>query len=104
MTEPDVYLSRLIARLSESTWMLKPWSASSALFPKDDGPSAKFHGQEFDPAKYELVEEGWSHDHCPFCWVTISDETTPDSIAEAYTNGYDWVCPSCYVIHLKQEE
>jgi hypothetical protein len=64
MTEPDVYISRLMARLCDTTWVLKPWSESSALFARDGGPSAKFHGQDFDSAKYDLVEEGWSHDHC----------------------------------------
>lgn len=77
MAKPDVYISRLIARLSDSTWVLKPWSASSALFARKGAPSAKFHGQEFDPAKYDLVEEAWSHDHCPFCSVKISDDPVP---------------------------
>jgi hypothetical protein len=90
----------MVARLRTSSWALKSWSPSPALFAKDGGPSAKFHGQAFDPTKYDLVQEGWGHDHCPFCWVTICDDPAPEDIAEAYTNGYDWVCPDCFAKHL----
>ena len=101
MTDRDAYAERLIARFRGSAWTLKAWQASPALFAKDGGPSTKFHGQSFDAAKYELIEDGWSHDHCPFCWVTICDDPVPEYVSEAYTNGYDWVCPDCYAKYLE---
>jgi hypothetical protein len=100
MAEPPSYTERFVQRLRRSTWTLKPWSASAALFARDGSASSKFHGQAFDPDEYDLIEEGWSHDHCPFCSVTICDAGDPGYVSEAYTNGYDWVCPSCHAKHL----
>jgi hypothetical protein len=33
--------------------------------------STPYTGQEYDPEEYEVVEEGWDHEHCHVCWVRI---------------------------------
>jgi hypothetical protein len=101
MPAPEGYYERLIERFKTSSWVLKRWKASPALFARDGSASTKFHGQAFDSTKYELIEAGWNHDHCPFCWVTISDDLDPEYLVQAYTNGYDWVCAECYAKYLE---
>ena len=34
---------------------------------------APFRGQPFDPAVYELVPDGWDHEHCDVCNTRIND-------------------------------
>ena len=101
VSSDEDYIRRHIERLAGHKFALKAWSPSAALFPvSGNGASAKYDGQAFDPAEYKLVEEGWSHDHCPFCWVTICDHAYEGSITEAYTDGYNWVCAGCFSRHL----
>jgi hypothetical protein len=33
--------------------------------------SVGYYGQEFDPAQFEIVENGWDHEHCHVCNVHI---------------------------------
>ncbi len=96
----DKYLAEMVARHRAKPWRLQSWVSQPALFSKDGSRSTRFHGQSFDPNEYNLVEGGWSHDHCPYCWVTVSDLSDPDYISEAYTDGNDWVCPDCYAKYL----
>ena len=44
----------------------------------------------------------WSHDHCDFCGVHISNKEGCEK--EAYTDDkeFDWVCKSCFDKYLKQ--
>ena len=100
MAGTDPYIDRLVARLRQSRWNLETWRPSAALFSKNGRLSAKFRGQPYDPQQYELVPDGWEHDHCPFCWATICDYPSEKFLAKAYTNGYDWVCPDCFATYL----
>jgi hypothetical protein len=33
--------------------------------------SAKYSGEDFDPAIFEVVQGGWDHEHCNVCWTKI---------------------------------
>jgi hypothetical protein len=32
-----------------------------------------FRGEPYDPAVYELIQDGWDHEHCDVCWARIAD-------------------------------
>ena len=51
------------------------------------------HRRNLLHVSYEPYREGWDHDHCEFCAVTMTTETK-----EAYCteDKYHWICPSCY--------
>jgi hypothetical protein len=33
--------------------------------------SYPYRGQEYDPEKFWVCEDGWDHEHCRGCWVAI---------------------------------
>jgi len=100
----DDYVRLNVERLRSHKFTLLPWHPSPALLPRSNkGASSKFHGQAYDQAEYELVEDGWSHDHCPFCWVTIEDREYEGAVTTAFTDGYNWVCPPCFARYLEDK-
>ena len=56
-----------------------------------------YTGQEYDPAKYELVDADWDHEHCLVCWHTINpgDKYWYDS--ERHVE----LCPPCHDKYLR---
>jgi hypothetical protein len=81
--------------LRQQHWSLKTWKPSPALRGQD-GHTTQYHGQEYDPSQFELIENGWDHDHCEFCWVTIDANHREGAETEGYTNGIYWICSECY--------
>lgn len=49
------------------------WKPRPALVEKNRGTSWLYTGQIFDPKYFELVEDGWTDDHCQICSVTIGE-------------------------------
>jgi hypothetical protein len=78
------------------TWTPRSWLPRPALRRKDGkGGLDLYLGQEFDPEHYELLEEAWSHDHCPLCGEEISDlPHAPHH--QGYERDGEWICPPCY--------
>ena len=35
--------------------------------------SRPYTGDPFDPDEYELIEDGWDHEHCDVCSATVVD-------------------------------
>jgi len=78
----------------EQPWKKEKWVARAALISK--GSTSDYVGQKYDPEKTELVEDGWSHDHCEVCWWTLC-ESDNQVEGEGYTtNGHAWLCSECY--------
>jgi hypothetical protein len=46
--------------------------------------------------KYKMPRPDWDHDHCEFCFETISE--FEGDLNEAYTtlDDYYWICPQCF--------
>ena len=84
---PDPYeemLKEQAAEYRQLRWELKAWRPSDA--PKDRSST------EVTP-----------HDHCEFCWATISAEQAAD-FTVAYTDeAWHWVCPPCFKVRIKAE-
>ena len=78
------------------SWTQRTWRPRPALREKGGRSALElYHGQDYDPKRYELVEDAWSHDHCPLCGEEISDlpHAPHDS---GYEHAGEWICPPCY--------
>ena len=54
--------------------------------------SKPYKGESYDEAKVILVEGGWNHEHCSFCWEKILDEVP----YWANTNEVIILCENCF--------
>lgn len=76
-------------------WHHETWKPSAALIHKT-GKSSQFIGQKFDPEKIDLVEDGWTHDHCSICWWTLIESEDLEN-GTGYRNEWNaWLCCECY--------
>lgn len=76
-------------------WKRATWKPRDALVHKRGGATSLYLGQHFDPAKIDLVNGGWNHDHCEICWWTLCEtENTEEGVG--YTDGRCWLCKECY--------
>jgi hypothetical protein len=76
-------------------WEKCQWTARDALRYRTDSTLHLYYGQTYDPDKAELLQGGWSEDHCAICWWKLTTSDSPDR-SEGYTNGQDWLCTECY--------
>jgi len=53
-------------------------------------------GATFSFKKYKMPKPEWDHDHCKFCFKTISE--FEGDLNDAYTtqDDYHWICPQCF--------
>jgi hypothetical protein len=77
-------------------WARQTWRPRPALQARNRlGSLELYTGQDFDSAEYELLDDAWSHDHCPLCGEEISD--LPQAMHhEGYVHEGEWICPLCY--------
>jgi len=57
-----------------------------------------YKGEHYDESEFELIEGGWNHQHCSFCFEKILD----DMPYWANTNEVIILCPRCYD-HYQEE-
>jgi hypothetical protein len=57
--------------------------------------SRPYHGEPYDPEKFELLEGGWDHEHCYVCWAHIveGDLYWPNEDEDV---GHVNLCEKCY--------
>lgn len=85
-----------IAACRGSDWRMERWKPSAALVHKNGGRVSLYTGQQYDPEKIELVEHGWSHDHCEICWFALRD-SDKDEENTGWTDGeHAWLCLECH--------
>lgn len=93
---PVKFLREELPYLRATSFILKTWKSKTALVDKKGGTIRLYSGKEFDENYFDLVENGWTHDHCEICAQDIRDGD------EAYENEeLDWVCPICYHYLIK---
>jgi Clp amino terminal domain, pathogenicity island component len=66
-----------------------------ALVKRADGALMLYRGGIYDPGEFDLVKDGWKHDHCVVCWKVLYNPEHPDE-SFGYTNGEHWLCQQCY--------
>ncbi len=91
-----------------NAWRLEKWKKRPALVEKNGRSIAFYFGQEYDKDKFDLVEDGWNHDHCELCFKTVSDFSRKDDkdpvVDEGYTNeNDDWLCKECYARYIQEQ-
>lgn len=89
-------LRNTIREWQSQEWHLKKWKKQPALVSKSGKEIQFYYGQDFAPETFDLIENAWEHDHCEFCWITISDCVHNKCIQEAYESDDGWICPDCY--------
>jgi hypothetical protein len=77
-------------------WDFRKWFARPALFDKTGGNVHLYVGQKFDPKNFDLVQEGWSHDHCLICFKNISDVKDDQTDDSGYFHNGEWICEACF--------
>ena len=87
-------LAEAVAACRGATWTRQRWQRRPALVHRS-GSSSLYMGQRYDPAKIELVPDGWTHDHCEVCWWELFD-TADAAHGIGYTDGSGWLCSECY--------
>ncbi|GAA4316795.1 hypothetical protein GCM10023184_00160 [Flaviaesturariibacter amylovorans] len=76
-------------------WTLQTWKPTPALIEKKGANARPYIGQGYDPVFFDLVEDGWRHDHCEVCFVKLCDN--PETCqTEGYTADRQWLCRECY--------
>jgi hypothetical protein len=94
------YLMGMVKNLKDGRiWTFKIWKPIPALIDKNGKTSRPFIGQQFDPNYFDLVPNGWDHDHCEICTQKISDKEAWGDI-EGYNSGLDWICKQCYGLFM----
>ncbi|MFL5740225.1 MAG: hypothetical protein ACJ75B_08405 [Flavisolibacter sp.] len=94
------YLLDTVDYLRQFSWIYKVWKPTPALIGKSGGSSTQYVGQQFDSKYFDLVEDGWKHDHCEICFTTISNkESYGDTDGYENDNG-DWICKECYNLFI----
>lgn len=97
------HIREMYAELRHNNFLYTKWFPRPALIDKNGKTSWLYTGQNFDPKLIELVQDGWTHDHCQICSTTISEVDNEYSFSEGYFDSYDWVCKSCYDLILKSD-
>lgn len=64
---------------------------------RNNGQENYLLGVSLSYRKYVAPSKTWLHDHCVFCWATISEDGKND-LHEGYTTSdlYYWICDDCY--------
>jgi len=50
-----------------------------------------FRGQNYDASKFNLVQNGWTHEHCDNCFARIEENDI------MYENQGEIKCDECYL-------
>lgn len=90
------HIREMYVDLKGTTFQQMKWRPRPALVDKNGKTTRLYIGQKFDPNYIDLVEDGWTHEHCQICFVSIGEHDNQYTQTEGYFNGYDWVCKSCY--------
>ena len=84
-----------LEELRKMEWKFQQWRPTPALIERKGGAQVQYVGQKYDPTYFELVEDGWTHDHCEICYVILGAN---DEVGEtnSYVSNGDWLCTICY--------
>tara|TARA_R110002050_G_scaffold24289_1_gene65033 strand:- start:477 stop:881 length:405 start_codon:yes stop_codon:yes gene_type:complete len=91
--------------LRQTKWEFKKYKAGQALKDKNSGSTRPYIGQNYDPTKMEIINDGWTHAHCEICFAKIADgETEEESEIDGFHSDLDWICNNCYSTFIEPTE
>jgi len=102
LSREAVYKIRMDAWCQRFHWERRQCEPQDALKHRNSGRIALHHGQSYDPAELDLIKAGWTHYHCIICWQSLF-EAKDAEVSFGYTNGQDWLCPTCYRGFVSEE-
>lgn len=80
----------------QQSWTRQRWQPTPALVHKKGGRTSQYVGQKFDPDKIDLVEDGWTHDHCAVCWHALFDGEKEEDNTGWTDGNRNWLCSECH--------
>lgn len=83
-------------------WAFSKWIATPAIKDKSGG-TTKFVGQQFNPEQWEYLEDGWNHDDCEICLMTLFDSENTFENYGYISNEEDWLCFECYQKLIRED-
>jgi hypothetical protein len=87
----------IVWQCQQSNWTKEEWKLSPALVSKDGrGTRPYYEGEDYDPTIWDLIPDGYDHDHCVICLWTLTVSQDPEiSIGWVNKDGA-WLCNECY--------
>lgn len=76
-------------------WEKRPCEPKDALRNLRSHRVSHYRGQTFASAQFKIVKGGWVYYRCAICTQNLYAAENPAG-SIGYTNGQDWLCPSCY--------
>ena len=98
------FLLHTVDYLRKLTWTYKKWTSTPALIDKSGGSSQQYIGQKFDPKYFDLVENGWTHDHCEICFETISNKPGYGETDGYVADNSVWLCEQCFSLFIEPKD
>ena len=98
------FLLDTVIYLKQLVWTHKVWTPTPALIDKTGGSTSQYIGQGFDPKYFDLVEDGWTHDHCEICGETIYNKKCYGETEGYEADNGDWICNDCYNLFIKESD
>lgn len=98
------YIREMHDAYKNSSFIFSKWFARPALVDKKSGTTHLYSGQRFDGNYFDLVKEGWTHDHCEICSCVFSDQKSNAVKNEGYFDNWSWICKECYEIVVVAED
>jgi hypothetical protein len=80
-------------------WERRLSSPRDALVKRAGGAVMLYLGGDYDAQEFDLVKDGWKHDHCVVCWKMLYNPERPEE-SFGYTNGEHWLCQQCHEAFL----
>lgn len=91
------HIREMVNEIEKENYTLKKWFPRPGLKEKNtEFVSRLYIGQSYDKNQFDLVEDGWTHDHCEICFEAIGGDESEYLEIEGYFDGYDWICKSCF--------
>jgi hypothetical protein len=91
------HIREMVGEINKDEFIFKNWFPRPGLKEKNsDFVSRLYIGQSYDKNQFDLVENGWTDDHCIICMRTLGENPNDYIETSGYFDGDDWVCKSCF--------
>lgn len=78
-------------------WTKEIWTSKDALIDKEGGITHLFYGQVYNKTKFDIIKNGWTHEHCDICFSGVRNGDI------CYTHEGEMICDLCYIDFIKEE-
>ncbi|WP_091147065.1 hypothetical protein [Flavobacterium caeni] len=87
-----------VEQIEKENYAFKNWFPRPGLKEKNEEVASRIYvGQTYDKNQFDIVKDGWTHDHCEICFKTLDDDDGGEnSETSGYFDGSDWICKSCF--------